>query len=163
MLIEAAVEITPEVIKLADEHEYPLVIGDKALSRDDMLMAYAHAVSYYGLDSGPFNMWDLLGAVRKLYNEGGKIYRILVLDSEEGLNKDDLGTHWTFDTANIHGYMSLFDGDVYPDGELYLVTAETPPGNVSLYDDWMACIEENEIWVKDPKKLTDVRIEKWED
>ena len=85
-----------------------------------------------------------------LYNNGGKIYRLVFLDNIEDLRKDDLGKHWVIDP----GVFSRFEEGLVgtAEGETpYLITANIEPKQIDIEESissFIALPLENEINLK---------------
>jgi len=75
-----------------------------------------------------------LDIVGNLIKNGGQIYRLVWLFSENDLNSDDLGEHWTIepDFGNFYGNLENEEED--DDGNLskpYLIIAQIKPNNIN--------------------------------
>ena len=78
-----------------------------------------------------------LGKIETLQKNGGLIYRLVWLFSEDELNKDILGYHWNIDGDFDNFYNSLEtteSNDIGNEKKPFLIIAKTKPGNIKLSD-----------------------------
>lgn len=89
---------------------------------------------------------ELSETINKLNQSGGKVYRLVVVPSENDIKINDIGNHWTaFEKCLPHIYEYVIKAE-YSVGNLdhdfadipfdqmkvYLITAITPPNNVDI-------------------------------
>lgn len=139
-------------------------IGDFKLTKHDLDVNFKDNISNhygeYNEDSINNALWTLYD-IEKLYNNGGNIYRVIWLDSEDEFDKNDLGTHWLANKGDISSIVSLFSIRDDKSGDPYYIKAYTPPKNVSIPDDYFNNLDENEVMVIDSKILKDVELFKF--
>ena len=132
-------------------------VADKHFSEDEMLNILQGYLSYY--ESFTESLWQLsdhLGTANIIWARGGELFRLIYANSEEEINKENLGNHWTISDYEIEGFRDrdwkgMYGGDKkYP----FLVTIQTPPNNVSVKDvDIHGNPEEKEINILDDSKI----------
>ena len=102
--------------------------------------------------------------VNELYKNGGDLYRFLILNSPDELEKEHLGDYWTIYNDRVHienlgiGLSTDNENEWVSDEEIpdkwFLVTAHTPSGNISVdgvnLEDFFT---EAEVSINNPKFL----------
>ena len=65
---------------------------------------------YSGYDESIRQMWDHIGTAMSLYDRGGTLYRLIYADSEDDINKEELGGSWTISTYEIDTLVNTVTG-----------------------------------------------------
>jgi len=147
-----------------NKSEILVQIGDYVLTQHDLETKHKSQIeSYYGdftEDTINNALWTLYD-IQQLYDKGGIIYRIIFLNEGEELNEDNLGHHWLPDKGDTDNIVDIWRWRDDMKGTPYVITANTPPKNVTIADDYFANLEEHEVLVKDPKKLELISFEKY--
>jgi hypothetical protein len=108
-----------------------------------------------------FELGDHLGTAQSLWDRGGKLYRLIYANSEEEIDKENLGHHWTISEYEIEYLQDKGWKDMYGEGKAkaFLITVEVEPHNVSVeHVDIQGNPEEKEINIIDDSKLKVVDI-----
>jgi hypothetical protein len=121
---------------------------------------------YGDYDKALSEMYEHIMGFEKLDNKGGRLYRLVYVDSVDDINLDDMGKHWTIDYYIIDdleesGWEEKFgNGKKYP----FVLTIDTEPHNVSIDGvDIENCPEEKEVNIVDFKRTTLVSVEPFTD
>jgi hypothetical protein len=78
-----------------------------------------------------------INIVSKLQKDGGKIYRLVWLFDEKGLNTENLGYHWNIDGDFDNFYNSLENRETDEDGnerKPFLIIAKINPNSINIDD-----------------------------
>lgn len=140
-------------------------VADNHFSEDEMYEMVKGYCYYYdsSIHTALFELCDHLGTAQRLWNNGGKLYRLIYANTEEEIDKSNLGHHWTISEYEIDTFRDKGWKDMYGGGKQnpYLVTINVEPHNVSVKDvDIQGNPEEKEINVLDLNKIEIVDIKK---
>lgn len=106
-----------------------------------------------------------LDNVKRLYENGGILYRLMFLESKEKINKNKLGRHWVADEYVLddirNSLLNAVRSEKDPDYE-YIITIKIPPKNVDVENSISQFIEnptEEEMWLNSTKqaKIEDIQ------
>jgi len=151
-------------IRSIGEKEFPNGIAGFDFERT--LKIYTSYIDYYGyFDKGLSEMYDHLDSFEGLYNKGGQVYRLIYVNSEDEIDRENLGDHWTISTYEIDTLANNFLdwGKMYGGGKKlpYMITLKTEPKNVSIDNvDVEGNPEEKEINIIDfnKTKIIDIKL-----
>lgn len=159
-------------LKSINECHFPELfeMKKKDLESDNM----QHLISEFGGDENRARedfdwFYDLLVEL----NGGGYIYRVVFMPNLKLFNKKDVGIHWTHSEEKAKDLIPSLKEMIYVDEgydiddyEPYIIEGKIKPNNIDFESSMGAfceCYWEEEINIKDKRKLEIVSVKKLED
>lgn len=142
--------------------ENDLTFADRVFTFNELVNTYKSFEKYYGYyDKALFELRDHLEGADYVYNKGGDLYRLIYANSEEDINKEDLGSHWTLYEWVLGDLEDRGWQEMYGEGKEkpFIIRIKTPPHNISIeHVDIHGNPEEKEVNIIDKTKIELVSI-----